>query len=133
VLAHEIGHVERRHTMRHILRDSATAVVIATTTADAASLSVAVAGLPAMLATMEYSREFEAEADDYAFRLLQGAGISPLAFATIMERLQRELETDEDQELPFLSTHPGTTERIARARAAASAAPQTSSVDGAIR
>lgn len=128
VLAHEIGHVELRHTMRHVLHDSATAVVVATVTADAASLSTAVAGLPALLARLEYSREFETEADDYAFRLLQREGISPLAFASIMQRLQREGGEDDDaSELAFLSTHPVTAERIARARAAAGepAAPES--------
>jgi predicted Zn-dependent protease len=121
VLAHEMGHVEMRHAMRHVLHDSATAVVVATLTADAASLGTAVAGLPALLAQLEYSREFETEADDYAFRLLRRKGISPEAFAAIMERLQGERGGgDDDNELAFLSTHPVTAERIARARAAAS-------------
>lgn len=50
VLAHEIGHVELRHAMRHVLQDFLAAVVAATITADAALLSVAMAGLPAVLA-----------------------------------------------------------------------------------
>jgi predicted Zn-dependent protease len=120
VLAHEIGHAELRHAMRHLLQDSATAVVAATLTADAASLSAAVAGLPALLARLEYSREFETQADDYAFALLRRRDISPLAFASIMERLQSEHGKEGDERaLAFLSTHPVTAERIARARAAA--------------
>jgi Zn-dependent protease with chaperone function len=42
-LAHEIGHVEHRHTMRNVLQNSAIGVVVATITSDAASLNAAVA------------------------------------------------------------------------------------------
>lgn len=118
VLAHEIGHVERRHALRHLLQGSAVAVAVAALTADAASLSVAVAGLPTLLAQTKYSREFETEADDYAFALLKQRGRSPEAFATLMERLAGENEA-KHRGLGFLSTHPVTAERVRRARAAA--------------
>lgn len=118
VLAHEIGHVERRHTMRHMLQDSAVAIGVAAITSDAASLSVAVAGLPVVLARTRYSREFESEADDFAFRLLKQHGLSPEAFATLMERLAAK-NGDAGQALAFLSSHPVTAERIRRAREAA--------------
>lgn len=118
VLAHEIGHVERRHTMRHVLRDSATAAVIATVTGDAASLSVAVATLPTLLARAKYSREFEAEADDFGFALLKRHAISPAAFANLMERLA-EKNKDSERAFAFVSTHPVTAERVEKARAAA--------------
>ncbi len=118
VLAHEIGHVERRHTMRHMLQDSAVAISVAAITSDAASLSVAVAGLPTVLARTRYSREFESEADDYAFRLLKQHGLSPEAFATLMERLAGK-QGDAGQAFAFLSSHPVTAERIRRAREAA--------------
>jgi hypothetical protein len=39
VLAHEIGHVEHRHALRHLLQDSATAVLAATVASDASSLT----------------------------------------------------------------------------------------------
>lgn len=118
VLAHEIGHVERRHALRHLLQGSAVAVAAATLTADAASLSVAVAGVPTLLAQTKYSREFETEADDFAFALLKSRGRSPAAFATLMERLAGEDENNR-RGLGFLSTHPVTAERVQRARAAA--------------
>ncbi len=118
VLAHEIGHVERRHATRHMLQDSAVAVSVAAITSDAASLSVAVAGLPVALARTRYSREFESEADDYAFRLLKQHGLSPEAFAALMERLAAK-QGDAGQALAFLSSHPVTAERIRRAREAA--------------
>jgi len=122
ILAHEIGHVELRHVMRHVLQDSAVAVAAATITGDAATLSVAVAGLPSVVAQAEYSRDFETEADDFAFQLLHEHGMSPGAFATVMERIEADCEC-EPGALDFLSTHPVTGERIERARAAAQGDP----------
>ncbi len=118
VLAHEIGHVELRHTMTSVLQNSVVAVAAAAVTSDAASLSVAIAGIPALLAERKYSRTFETAADDYAFRLLKQKGYSPAAFASIMERLAKK---DESEMGPFayVSTHPATTERVQRARVAA--------------
>ncbi len=118
VLAHEIGHVELRHTLRSVLQNSAVALVAATVTADAASLSVAVAGLPVLVAQTKYSREFEAAADDFAFRLLKQQGYSPAAFASLMERLAKQHEQQE-RAFAYVSSHPVTAERVKRARAAA--------------
>jgi predicted Zn-dependent protease len=94
------------------------AVAAATITGDAATLSVAIAGLPSLVAQAEYSRDFETEADDYAFQLLHEHGMSPEAFATVMERIEADCEC-EPGALDFLSTHPVTEERIERARATA--------------
>lgn len=118
VLAHEIGHVESRHAMRHVLQDSAVAVAVSAATSDAASLGVAVSGLPVVLAQAKYSREFEAEADAFGFRLLRQHNLSPNAFADLMERLQGPGQ-DYAQAYAFVSSHPVTAERVRRARSAA--------------
>jgi predicted Zn-dependent protease len=100
--------------MRQILQSSFVALAAATITADAASLSVAVTGLPLILAKTKYSRDFETEADEFAFDLLKRHDISPEAFATLMERLDKESKAM--KRLSFISTHPITHERIQRAR-----------------
>jgi len=119
VLAHEIGHVDMRHAVRSVLQDSIVAATAATITADAATLSVAVAGLPMILARTKYSRKFETAADDYAFRLLKRKGYSPAAFATVMEKMDAR-HGARPSAVGYLSTHPLTEERIQRAREAAS-------------
>jgi predicted Zn-dependent protease len=118
VLAHEIGHVERRHALRMLLQQSALAVVAAAVTADAASLSGAIAGLPAVLAQTKYSREFETEADDFGFALAKKHGYSPEGFASLMERLADEHGGPEGA-FAYVSSHPATTERVRHAREAA--------------
>lgn len=119
VLAHEVGHVELHHTTRSIMQNSAVGVVAATITSDAASLSAAVVGLPMLVAKTKYSRTFESEADQFAFQLLERKGHSPAAFATLMERLDNSKEMDLAG-FAWISTHPVTADRIARAREASS-------------
>jgi len=114
ILAHEIGHVERRHSMRQMLQSSFVALAAATITADAASLSAAVAGLPVILAQTKYSRDFETEADEFAFDLLKHHHIPTEAFASFMERLDKDSKSM--KKLSFISTHPITQERVKRAR-----------------
>ena len=118
VLAHEIGHVELRHTMRSVLQNSAIGLIVATITSDAASLSAAVTALPVILAQTKYSRKFESAADDFAFRLLKQKGYSPEAFATLMERLSKK-SGESQGPLGWISTHPITSERVKHARTAA--------------
>ncbi len=118
VLAHEIGHVEHRHIMRSVLQNSVVGAAAAAVTSDAASLSVAVASLPVILAQTKYSRKFEAAADEYTFRLLKQKGYSPGAFASIMERLAKKDEKEMGA-YAYVSTHPLTAERVQRARDAA--------------
>ena len=118
VLAHEIAHVELRHTLRSVLQGSAIGLIAATVTADAAHLSGAVAGLPVLLAQTRYSRTFEAEADSYAFSLLKKNGYSPEAFADLMEKLARQHRTEQGR-MTWLSTHPASSRRVDNARRSA--------------
>ncbi len=130
VLAHEIGHVELRHTLRSVLQKSVVGAAAALLTSDGASLSVAVSGLPVLVAQTKYSREFEAAADEYAFRLLQQKGFSPAAFASLMERLEKNVK--QPGVFAYISSHPMTADRIRRARAAAmpqAVAPHSGIVD----
>lgn len=118
VLAHEIGHVELRHTLRQVLQDSLVAALATALVGDSASSGAAgVTGLPLMLAQAEYSREFEAQADDYAFALLKRHNISPNRFADLLERLEKRNKLS-NTAATFLDSHPPTPARIRRARAA---------------
>ena len=118
ILAHEIGHVELRHSMRSVLQNSIIAAAVTAVTADAASIGGAVAGLPLILAQTKYSRDFETAADTFAFTLLKEKGRSPQAFAAIMTRLAEETGPGA-LGFTYLSTHPVTEERVQRAIEAA--------------
>src|SRR5438094_7952747 len=56
VLAHELGHVKHRHTMRRLLEGSATALIIAGGTGDLASTTSPAAAAPAARLQTTYPR-----------------------------------------------------------------------------
>jgi predicted Zn-dependent protease len=119
VLAHEIGHARGRHALRLVLQDSGVAVLVTALAGDAVSMTFLAAALPTALLQSHYSRQFEAEADDYAFAHLKRHGYSAQLFADMMRRLQQASKSS-DQEggvLQYFSTHPLTQERIDRAEA----------------
>lgn len=110
VLAHEIGHVHERHTLRHVLQTSAVGVLLAAVVGDVVSAtSYAVAAVPTFLLNAGYSRDFEREADAFGFTLLDRAGIDRAHFVRFLQRLEAK---DGGAKVPgWLSTHPGADER----------------------
>lgn len=116
VLAHEIGHLRQRHSLRHVLQNSATSLIVAATLGDVTSLASVAATAPLLLAQARYSREFEREADAFALEWLARHGIPAQAFATILERMEAQRKGSGVPD--YLSTHPGTRERAAQARGA---------------
>ncbi|WP_167759655.1 M48 family metallopeptidase [Massilia horti] len=124
VLAHEIGHIERRHAARVLARTSLTAALSATLFGD---FSAVAAGVPAVLMNMQYSREMELEADDYALALLRQHAIAPGPLADLLEYLgnmpgvreQRNMPRWLSKSMAYTSSHPSSEERAARLRAGA--------------
>lgn len=120
VVAHEIGHVRGRHAMRLVLQNSGIAVLMTALAGDAVGITFLVVAIPSMLLQSGYSRQFEAEADAYAFAHLKRHGVSPQAFADVMRRLEKETggAKEEGPVLRYLGSHPATAERIRRAEEA---------------
>lgn len=116
VLAHEIGHVERRHGLQMILRKSTLAIILVTVGPDAGTISELAQGLPAVLLESGYSRAFEREADLYACRAFARLDRDPAALAGALERLAAEHPSD-DPTPAWIASHPETDERIATIRA----------------
>jgi Zn-dependent protease with chaperone function len=119
VLAHELGHVHYRHGLRMLLQGSAVALLM---TAWVGDVSTLLAVAPTALLQARYSREFEAQADDYAAQMLLANGIPPSHLADMLQRLQQQHEAklgnSDDAVESYLSSHPATAERIRRLRAA---------------
>jgi Zn-dependent protease with chaperone function len=115
VLAHEIGHLRQRHVLRHVLEDSTTALLVAVTFGDLTSLTSLAAAAPTLLLQAKFSRDFEREADDFAFDYMARHGIPPEMFAAILRRMEEKRPAGKDAP-DYLSTHPATRERIERAR-----------------
>ena len=114
VLAHEIGHIEGRHSMRALARGSMLAVLSASLFGD---FSTVVAAAPALVLTMNYSREMETRADRYAVARLIDQGLDPDALADLFDSLeatapgQSSLPRWMQQAGNYMSSHPATAER----------------------
>jgi Zn-dependent protease with chaperone function len=109
VLAHEVGHVKHRHGLRSLYQSTGLFLLASTLLGDITSVTSVAGSLPAILIDAGYSRNFEREADKEAGKyLLQTTG-STEALQKVLSRLSEEHGGDA---LSFLSSHPGTEERI---------------------
>ena len=88
VIAHELGHVHHRHSLRHLLAGSASSLMVGALLGDVSGVSALVTTAPLVLSTLHYTREAEMEADQYAFDLLTKSGRSPKDFADAMRRFE---------------------------------------------
>ena len=111
VLAHEIGHVIHRHTLRMLLQKSVVVLVIASITGDVTSVTALSAAMPTILLEAKYSRAFEMEADQFALQYLRSRNISSKYFVDILLRLEKEIGHDSVTH-NYLASHPATSERV---------------------
>lgn len=128
VLGHELAHVRRRHGMRLLVQ---TTLLGAATSVAFGDFSTLLAGVPALLGQLGYSRDFEREADDDAIRFMRANGISPATMVALFEVLaprggaaSAPAPSRPSQPAALgiaFSSHPADAERIARFRAAADA------------
>ena len=120
VLAHEIGHVRHRHGLRMGLQATGLAALTAALFGDAVSITGLAVMLPTAILQNGYSRDFETEADDYAFQRMKEVGLSPKAFAEMMALFESEhAKKRSGDAMDYFSTHPATAKRIERALQAA--------------
>jgi Zn-dependent protease with chaperone function len=111
VLAHEAGHVQERHGIRHLLQNSVVSLLITWYVGDVGTIAAAA---PTALLQAKYSRDFEREADDYAASSLRDNGIAVEHLADILRRIEES--HGGSSAASYLSSHPATTERMQRLR-----------------
>ncbi|MDH5181244.1 MAG: M48 family metallopeptidase [Gammaproteobacteria bacterium] len=116
VMAHEIGHIEYRHSLKSMVQDSFIALLISSVTGDISALGIA--GMASVITGNSYSQKLESDADNFAFSLLKSQDISPAHFANIMIKLYNTGVANKVK-VSFLSTHPPTQERVNNAEQAA--------------
>lgn len=112
VLAHEMAHVELRHSLRQLVKSAGLRVMFAAVLGDYGQL----AGWGAQLTELKFSRDAEREADARGLTRLVAARIDPQG----LPRFFAKLETQEaNRAVPaVLSTHPATRERLETLKAA---------------
>ena len=114
VLAHEIGHVVHRDSLRRILHTSGLGMCIAIVTGGTVTNKQLAVLIPTMkeLERLNYSRVQEAAADKLAVELSLKAGYRPEALIEFFKRLQKDEEGIPAAALLLVSDHPLTADRI---------------------
>jgi predicted Zn-dependent protease len=122
VLAHEVSHVTQSHLARLFGKQSqaqlvsllslAVAVLAAKSAPDVA-VGAALSGQAAVVQNqLNYSRDFEREADRLGLDLLERAGFDTRGMGSFFERMLQFGRLYENNAPGYLRTHPLTTERI---------------------
>lgn len=109
VLAHEIGHVEHKHSLRQLYRAAGTVGLIMLIAGDVGSATEDILTQGGGLLALSYSRDAEREADSRSAELMLAAGRDPQALMRFFEVIQKKLGDGEGPGI--LSTHPPTEER----------------------
>jgi predicted Zn-dependent protease len=119
VLAHEVAHVTRRHSLRQMLGTLGLFAVVQALFGDLTGMAAVLTDGGAELLTLRFSRDFEREADDAGWDYLLAAGVDPRGMLSFFTKLRGEEERlgpvgSAQDYLALLSTHPTTPERIER-------------------
>ena len=113
VLAHEVGHVQKRHVMAAILRQFGLTILLSGANTQMGDMAFG-------LAAMGYTRDAEREADAAGRKALVKADISPLGAAAFFDRMGKHDDGDEGTgALGWLASHPSSRERSKQYRAGA--------------
>lgn len=140
VLAHEIAHVTQRHIARLFGQQQqmqlptmiamAAAILAARSRPDLAVGATAAVQGAAVQSQINYTRDFEREADRVGFQTLAAAGFDVRGMPSFFEKLQRYTRASDDGTAPgYLRTHPLTTERVADAQNRAQNTPYRQHAD----
>lgn len=123
VLSHEISHVTQHHLARQIsaqgrghlpmLLALAVAILASRNNADLAQGALMTGQAAAIQNQLNYSRDFEREADRLGLDMLEKSGFDIRGMADFFERLQKYGRLYENNAPGYLRTHPMTSERIA--------------------
>jgi beta-barrel assembly-enhancing protease len=133
VIAHEISHVTQNHIARMIASQSqgywptmaalALALLAARSNPNVASAAIASTQAYSIQNQLNYSRDYEREADRFGYELLTRAGFDPHAMSSFFSRLQRASRFYDSNAPAYLRTHPLTSERIADMEARSDSEP----------
>lgn len=112
VLAHEVQHVELRHSVRAMVKGLGLRALFAFATGDIGGslIGEAVVGMT----DLKFSRDDESEADRLGLDALIEAGIDPSGMPAFFEKMSRQAG---EAPIAFVSSHPASADRDAALRA----------------
>ena len=133
VVAHEIAHVTQDHIARMVAAQSqsqwptmaalALALLAARSNPNVASAAIATTQAYSIQNQLNYSRDYEREADRLGYEMLTRGGYDVRGMSGFFNRLQRANRIYDTSAPAYLRTHPLTTDRIADMEARSESAP----------
>jgi predicted Zn-dependent protease len=127
VMAHEMGHIVHRHSVKALLRAYGFGLVTKLVVGGFSSDVSSVADAGGLLLALRHSREAEREADRTALQLLDKTGMRADGLARFFGKILDEQKgKDSAQQMGVFSTHPPTNERIEMTTRPATGAPAMS-------
>lgn len=112
VLAHEVAHVEQRHSLKNLMKTAGFSVLLSLAIGD--WTGTALGNAAGKLTELKFSRDAETDADREGLRRLVDANIAPRPMADFFAKLASR----ESGMLPsMLATHPASAERQERLHA----------------
>ena len=118
VLAHEVQHVEQRHSLKAIVKNLGLTATVSLVFGDLGGL----VSLGQGMIGLKFSREHESEADAKGLKSLVAAGIAPSG----MRDFFRKMGEKKNINLGWLSSHPASEDRFAALDTAINALPPAS-------
>jgi Zn-dependent protease with chaperone function len=115
VLAHEMAHVQERHSLRSLIEQLGLLVLVQLFLGDATGIQGVLVAAGPQLLSLKFSRDFELEADASGFGYLVDAGLDPSGMASMFRKLDAQHGTGVaglDDTLALLQTHPPARERF---------------------
>lgn len=123
VLAHEVGHVQHRHSLQNIYQSIGIGALIGLLTGDIVSGSSVAIAAPTALIKNGYSRQAERQSDEVGGQYLMESFKTTKPLRNILARLEKEQHSGDEDDMTsspnnweMLSTHPGTQNRIQHLR-----------------
>lgn len=123
VMAHEVAHVTQRHLARQLqaqnqltplaLLGLGLAALAARSNPQLAQGALIASQAAPVAAFLNYSRDFEREADRVGYQMLEASGFDVAGMPAFFDRLQKNTRLYDNNAPAYLRTHPLTTERIA--------------------
>jgi beta-barrel assembly-enhancing protease len=118
VLAHELAHVTRRHSLRNIIKSAGLVVTLQALIGDASGLFGLATEASRYLLQQKFSRDFEREADETGWSYLVAANIDPRGMTRFFEKMREMIAksgmASMEGSLSLVNTHPTSQERIDR-------------------
>ncbi len=106
VLAHEVQHIEQRHSLKNMVNSLGWAAILTVTLGDVSAMGAVIAH---QMGSMYFSRDLEDEADRLGFQALINANIKPDGMVTFFQKMAKE---EKGTAPAWVSSHPATVERI---------------------